>query len=152
MVKSKLIHLEIRKKFLFRSYIALLVVQSCLTLCNSMDCSPPGSCGLLCSWDSPGKNGNTPFPMEWVAMPRSRGSSQPSDQTWFSCCAGRFFTVWATGKYLFSSWLCSTKLGDAPSTLNILKTIELYTSNVWILWHVNYISERLFLKALRTSV
>ena len=27
-------------------------LQSCLTLCNSIDGSPPG----LCPWDSPGKN------------------------------------------------------------------------------------------------
>ena len=30
----------------------LLVVQSSLTLCDPMDCSPP----VLCPWDSPGKN------------------------------------------------------------------------------------------------
>ena len=31
-------------------------VQSCLTLCNNMDCSPPGY-RIPCSpWDSPGKN------------------------------------------------------------------------------------------------
>ena len=93
MVKSELIHLEIWMKFLFRSYIVLLVIQSCPTLCNSIDCIPPGSCGLLCSWDCPGKNGNTPFPMEWVAVSCSRGSSRPSIQTWFSCTAGRFFPV-----------------------------------------------------------
>ena len=29
------------------------VSQLCLTLCNPMDCSPPGS---SCLWDSPGKN------------------------------------------------------------------------------------------------
>ena len=34
--------------------------------------------------------------LEWVAMPFSRGSSQPRDQTWVSCTAGRFFTDWAT--------------------------------------------------------
>ena len=32
----------------------------------------------------------------WVAMPFSRGSSQPRDQTQVSCIAGRFFTIWAT--------------------------------------------------------
>ena len=30
---------------------------------------------------------------EWVASPFSRESSQPRDQTWVSCIAGRFFTV-----------------------------------------------------------
>ena len=30
--------------------------------------------------------------LEWVAISFSRGSSQPRDQTWVSCIAGRFFT------------------------------------------------------------
>ena len=34
--------------------------------------------------------------LEWVAIPFSRGSSQPRAWTWVSCIAGRFFTVWAT--------------------------------------------------------
>ena len=34
--------------------------------------------------------------VEWVAMPSSRGSSQPRDQTQVSQIAGRFFTVWVT--------------------------------------------------------
>ena len=34
--------------------------------------------------------------LEWVAMPSSRGSSQPRDWTWISCIAGRFFIMWAT--------------------------------------------------------
>ena len=64
-----------------------LVAQSCLTLCNPMDCSPPGSShhGILQARI-----------LEWVVMPFSRGSSQPRDQTWLSCFADRFFTVYAT--------------------------------------------------------
>ena len=49
--------------------------------------------GLLCPWDSPGKN------MEWVAMPSSSRSSQSRDQTHVSCVyctACKFFTHWAT--------------------------------------------------------
>ena len=34
--------------------------------------------------------------LEWVAIPSSRGSSQPRDRTQVSHIAGRFFTVWAT--------------------------------------------------------
>ena len=34
--------------------------------------------------------------LEWVAIPFSRGSSQPRDWTWVSCIAGRLLTVWAT--------------------------------------------------------
>ena len=63
------------------------VVQLCPTLCHPTDCSPPGSSihGIL--------QART---LEWVAMPFSRGSPQPRDETWVSCFAGGFFTVWAT--------------------------------------------------------
>ena len=40
--------------------MCVLVAQSCLTLCDSMDCSPPGSSP---PWNSPGKN------TEWVPIP-----------------------------------------------------------------------------------
>ena len=64
-----------------------LVTQSCLTLCNPMDCIPPVSSvhGILQAKI-----------LEWVAMLSSRGSSQPRDQTQVFCIAGRFFTVWTT--------------------------------------------------------
>ena len=59
------------------------VTQSCLTLCDPMDCSPPGSAahGILQARI-----------LEWVAVPFSR------DQTQVSCIAGRFFTERAIGK------------------------------------------------------
>ena len=67
----------------------VLVAQSCLTLCNPMDCSLPGSSvhGIL----------QARIP-EWVIIPFSRGSSRPRDWTWVSWIASRFFTTWATGK------------------------------------------------------
>ena len=34
--------------------------------------------------------------LEWVAMPSSRGSSQPQDRTEVSCITGGYFTIWAT--------------------------------------------------------
>ena len=49
-----------------------------------------GPASLLCPWDFQART------LEWVAMPFSRGSSQPSDRTQVSCIAGRLFTVWAT--------------------------------------------------------
>ena len=65
----------------------LSLAQSCLTLRNPMDCSPPGS----------SVHGNLQARiLEWVAIPFSRGSSQPRDQTQVSHIAGRFFTIWAT--------------------------------------------------------
>ena len=65
----------------------VLVIQSCLTLCDPMDCSLPGSSihGIL--WARI---------LAWVTMPSSRGSSRPRDQTWIFCIAGTFFTIWAT--------------------------------------------------------
>ena len=33
--------------------------------------------------------------LEWTAISFSRGSFFPRDQTWVSCIAGRFFTIWA---------------------------------------------------------
>ena len=52
-----------------------------------MNCSPPGSSvhGILQA-----------RMLEWVAIPFSRGSSQPRDWTQVICIAGSFFTVWAT--------------------------------------------------------
>ena len=34
--------------------------------------------------------------LEWIAYPFFRGSSQPRNQTGFSCIAGGFFTSWVT--------------------------------------------------------
>ena len=47
------------------------------TLCDPMDCSPPGSSvhGILQAGI-----------LEWVARPSSRGSSQPRDRTCVSLC------------------------------------------------------------------
>ena len=63
------------------------LTQSCLTLCDTMDCSLPASsihgifqAGIL----------------KWVAVSFSRGSSWPRDRTQVSHIAGRHFTFWAT--------------------------------------------------------
>ena len=58
-------------------------LQSCLTLCDPMDHSPPGSSvrGIFQA-----------RVLEWVAVPSSRGSSQPRDLTGISyvSCIGRW--------------------------------------------------------------
>ena len=76
-----------------RRLMALLYIF-CSTVCVShsvvfdsvipMDCSPPDSYvhGILQARI-----------LEWVAMPSSRESSGPRDQTWVSHVAGRFFTA-----------------------------------------------------------
>ena len=50
----------------------MLVAQSCLSLGDPLDCSPPGSVvpGILQA-----------IILEWVAIPFSRGSSRPGDLT-----------------------------------------------------------------------
>jgi len=45
--------------------------------------------------------------LEWVAIPFSRGSSQPRDQTQVSCLAGGFFTIWATSEAQLDNTLVS---------------------------------------------
>ena len=39
-----------------------------------------------------------------LPFPFSRGSSWPRDQTLVSCIAGRFFTIWATGRKRNFTW------------------------------------------------
>ena len=39
--------------------------------------------------------------LERVAILFFRGFFQPGDQTWVSCIAGRFFTIWATKEALY---------------------------------------------------
>ena len=53
--------------------------------------------------------------LEWVAIPFSRGFSQPRDQTRVSCTAGGFFTSWATreAQEYWSGWPIPSP-GDLP--------------------------------------
>ena len=67
------------------------IVQSCPILCNPMDCSLPGSSVHVILQARI---------LEAVAIPFSRVSSQPRDQTRVSHIAGRFFTIWATREAL----------------------------------------------------
>ena len=67
------------------------VAQLCLTLCDSMDCSLPGST-ILGIFQA--------RMLEWVAISFSRTSSQLRDWIHISCLAGRFFTTKPPGKLL----------------------------------------------------
>ena len=94
---------------------------SCLTLCNTIDCSTPGFPGGLgskepacnagvktLSSDSLQSHGLYSLPgssihgisqarmLECVAISFSGESSWPRDQTQVSCISGRLFTIWAT--------------------------------------------------------
>ena len=72
----------------------MLVAQSCPTLWDPMDYSPPGS------------SVHAIFQariLEGIVISSSRRSSQSRDQTQVSCIAGRFFTMWATRERLCRS-------------------------------------------------
>ena len=60
------------------------VARSCLTLCDPMDCSLPGS-SIHVIFQA--------RVLEWVTISFSRGSFRPRDQTQVSCTADRRFTV-----------------------------------------------------------
>ena len=58
--------------------VKVKVIQPCPTLCDPMDYTVHGILQAQI--------------LEWVAVPFSRGSSQPRDRTQVSLIAGRFFT------------------------------------------------------------
>ena len=106
--------------------VLCLVTQSRLTLCdhsppgsfvheNSLGKNIGVGCHALLLWIFPNQGLNpgllhrrqmllplshqgSPWILEYVAYPFSRGSSRPRSQTRVSWIAGRFFTSWATRK------------------------------------------------------
>ena len=91
-------------------------LQSCPTLCNPLDSSPPGSSvhGILQARI-----------LEWVAMPSSRGSSQLGDRTCVSlspALAGQFFTMSAT-------WEAQVWFGSHFLVQNVNASIQKMTIN-----------------------
>ena len=96
------------------------VTQSCPTLCDPMDCSPPGSSvhGILQA-----------RVLEGVAISFSRGSSQPRDRTRVSCIPGRRFTLCAAREALGApknkvchSLHCSSEYNPSDFGVNHLVT------------------------------
>ena len=87
------------------------VANLCLTLCNPVDCSPPGS--------SVHGTFQTRI-LEWVVISSSRGSSRPRDQTCISCIGRWIFTTWATWEawgniqrvQIWQSWVWSRASDD----------------------------------------
>ena len=109
-------------------FIYVLVALSYPTLCDSMDCSCPGSSvhGILQA-----------EVLEWVAIPFSRGSSHPRAQTQVSCIVGRFFTFWITKEALFVIYRALLKFfqyykfyGLLFSNLSCIK----YYGKIWNKW------------------
>ena len=95
------------------------VTQSCLTLCDPMDYSPPGLSirGIFQA-----------RVLEWVAISFYRGSSWPRDWTQVSHIAGRCFTIWATrvkmGMMPYKLFICWTR-----SPLDIFNIVILFLQN-----------------------
>ena len=90
-----------------------LVAQSCLTLCDLIDCSLPGSSvhGIFQARI-----------LEWVAISFSRGSSQPRDGTQVSSIAGRRFTVRATREVEYIMW--NAGLDEAQAGIKVAGEIS----------------------------
>ena len=97
-------------------------LQSCLTLCDPVGCSPPGSSvqGILQARI-----------LEWVALSSCRGSSQPRDRPASltpPALAGVFFTTGATWIVLY----CSV----AQSCLTLCDPMDCSTSGFPVLHHL----------------
>ena len=105
-------------------------LQSCLTLCDPVVCSLPGSSdhGILQARI-----------LEWAAIPSSRGFSQPRDQTLISsipCIAVRFFTTEPPGKpiYILYIYIYVFYIEYIYSNQSILKEINpAYSLEGWML-------------------
>ena len=73
---------EAKAPMCWPSAVKMKVAQSCPTLCDPMNYTVHGILQARI--------------LEWIAVPFSRGSSQPRDWTQVSCFAGKFFTNWTT--------------------------------------------------------
>ena len=89
--------------------VCMLVTQSWPTLCDPMDCIPPGSSvhGIFQARI-----------LEWVAISFSRGSSRPRDRTQVFCIAGRFFTIRTTRE-------AQSHVGNGNSPCSHLQTSQI---------------------------
>ena len=125
-----------------------LVFQLCLILWEMathfsilawriMDCSPPGSSvhGILQARI-----------LKWVAISFSKGTSQPSYQTWVSSIAGRFFTIWAVldnlrpplylrahGNYSDEPVSTLPALATLPSPFLLMQSMSFVKAHPWFL-------------------
>ena len=107
------------------SVLFCLVPQSCLTLCDPTDCSPPGSSVYGVSQARI---------LEWVAISFSRESSQPKDQTWVSCRqVPHHWATWEAGEPPVSG--CNLLLICCHCNKLVLQVRSTHhTSMLWHLW------------------
>ena len=97
----------------------MLVARPCLTLCNPMDCSPPGSSvhGILQA-----------IILEWAAILFSKESSWCRNWTWVSWIANRFFTTWATKEAPKAHWLI---YAHAYHAWDIVQQYNCHFTDIW---------------------
>ena len=119
----------------FASEVKMLVTQLCPTLCDPMDCGPPGSSVRVIFQARM---------LEWVAISFSGGSFRHRDQTQVSHVAGRFFTIWdgELGEYLrVTLWAMGLICGffrGAPFSGDLLSRATLTKKVVSLLYLVTY--------------
>ena len=100
--------------------------QSCSTLCDPMDCSPPGSSvhGI-----SQGRI------LEWVAISSSRESLQPRDWThisWVSLIDRQILYQWATWRATYSAGRCHLSYSNWPGSFRYKRLLcFLIPSSCW---------------------
>ena len=78
-------------------FATVLVTQSCLILCDPMDCSPPGFSvhGIFQARI-----------LEWATIFFSKRSTQSRGQTWVFFIPDRYFTIWATREVPLFAKVC----------------------------------------------
>ena len=81
----KLLSCVLGSQYCTLTHLSFMLTQSCPTLCDPMDCSPP---------DSSVHRILQARIMEWVAITSFRGSSQPKDQSSISCIIGNAEVIW----------------------------------------------------------
>ena len=92
------------------------VTQSCPTLCDPMDYRVHGILQARI--------------LEWVAIPFSRGLSQPRDETQVSCIAGGFFLLAEPPR---------KPKNTGMGSLSLLQEIFLTSESNWCLLHYRWI-------------
>ena len=117
--------------------VLCLFAQSCPTLFNPIDYSPPGSTvqGILQARI-----------LEWVVMPSSIGSSQSRDWIQVSHIADRFFTAWATREALLSHEKNKIMLFESTrmdlETVMLSKVSQTKANIVWYQLYVGFFFKR----------
>ena len=91
-------------------YKVWLCACSVVSICDPMDCSPPGSSvhGILQARI-----------LEWVVISSSRASF-PRDQTWVSYIVGRFLPIWTSREAPWASLFTSLSLSALIWTVEII--------------------------------